>query len=316
MSTNPLVSVLIPCHNAERWVAETLESVLAQTYRPIEVIVVDDGSTDGSLEVLAGYGARGVKLMTQVNRGAAAARNLALSAASGDLVQFLDADDLLAQDKIERQVTGLAGRTDAVAMAEWARFHRDPNEACFVPDSCWRTLDPVTWLVEAWSHGGGMLFPAMWLLPRRIVEIAGQWNECLTLADDTEYFTRVLLASCGVFFVSGARCYYRSGLPGSLSGSKTRAGWESQFLVLALCEAHLRRHEESERTRRACAVVWQVLAHACYPYAPDIANHALARARSLHALRTWPGGGPTFRWVSRMVGWKLARRLQRLSGRP
>lgn len=314
--SRPLVSVVIPCYNAERWIAETLDSVLAQTYSPIEIVVVDDGSTDGSAAVVQRYEAQGVRLIRQENWGQTAALNRGLAAASGEVIQYLDADDLLAPDKIERQVARLEGREDAVAMAEWARFRTVPEEAEFVPGPCWQDLDPVSWLVAAWCRGGGMLFPAMWLLPRAVVDAAGPWNELLTLNNDAEYFTRALLKSSAVLFAPGARCYYRSGLAGSLSGSKTRSAWESQFLVAALCEGYLRRREDSERTRRACSVVWQVIAHACYPYAPDIARHALARARALSPYRLRPDGGPTFRVVSRLLGWRLARRLQRWSGRP
>ncbi len=311
-----LVSVLVPCYNAGAWVSATLDSVLAQTYRPLEIIVVDDGSTDDSAAVLQRYAARGVTVVRQGNQGQTAALNRALQLARGDFVQYLDADDLLHPAKVELQVARLENRPDAVAMAEWARFRATPEEARFVPDPCWQDLDPVSWLVAAWEAGGGMLFPAMWLLPRTVVERAGPWNEYLTLNNDAEYFTRALLAAEQVLFTAGARCYYRSGLPGSLSGRKSREAWESQFLAAALCESYLRRREDSDRTRRACAVLWQVTAHACYPYAPDIANHALARARILDAVRRRPDGGIAFRVASRLVGWKLARRLQRWSGRP
>ncbi len=312
----PLVSVVIPCYNAGRWVGATLESVLAQSYRPLEIIVVDDGSTDDSSEVLRRFESAGALVIRQKNAGQTAALNRGLAHARGQLIQFLDADDLLAPEKIARQVARLAGRHDAVAMAEWARFREDPAEARFVPDPCWRDLDPVSWLVAAWSGGGGMLFPAMWLVPRAIVDAAGPWNELLTLNNDAEYFTRALLHSRAVLFTPGARCFYRSGIVGSLSGRKSPAAWESQFLVAALCEGYLRRREDSERTRRACAVVWQVSAFAAYPYAPAMAEHALARARALHSLRLRPDGGPLFRVLSRLVGWRLARRLQRWSGRP
>jgi len=311
----PLVSVLIPCYNAERWIAETLDSVLAQSYRPLEIVVVDDGSTDGTAAVLGRYAARGVSIIRQENRGQTAALNRGLSAAKGELVQYLDADDLLAPDKIALQVERLGERRDAIAMAEWARFHERPDDARFVADASWQDLDPVSWLVASWSAGGGMLFPGMWLVPRPVVDAIGPWNETLTLNNDAEYFTRALLASCEVLFTPGARCYYRSGVTGSLSGRKSRAAWESQFEVAVLCESYLLRREVSERTRRACAIVWQVVAHACYPYAPDIANHALGRARALHPVVIRPDGGPLFRAVARLMGWKAARRLQRLSGR-
>lgn len=98
-----LVSVVIPNYNYARFVGEAVESVLNQTYRSVEVIVVDDGSTDDSLEVLAAYEER-IKLIAQDNAGVSAARNAGIAASSGELVAFLDADDIWLPEKTARQV--------------------------------------------------------------------------------------------------------------------------------------------------------------------------------------------------------------------
>src|SRR5262245_14900968 len=89
-----LVSVVIPCYNAERFLAETLESAFAQTYPHTEIIVVDDGSTDGSAKLIKDYGDR-VKAELGANRGGSAARNRGTALARGEFIQFLDADDVL-----------------------------------------------------------------------------------------------------------------------------------------------------------------------------------------------------------------------------
>ena len=103
MSERPLVSVIMPAYNAEQYVDEAIESALAQTYRPIEVLVADDGSTDGTAEVVRGYG-KPVVYLHRENAGPAAARNLALEHAKGKYVAFLDADDLWHPRKLEAQV--------------------------------------------------------------------------------------------------------------------------------------------------------------------------------------------------------------------
>ena len=99
MST-PLVSVLIPCYNAEKYIGETLESVFRQTWQNIEVIVVDDGSKDNSADVVRRFRRPNLKLIEQTNHGQTASLNECLAHANGDLVQYLDADDLIAPDKI------------------------------------------------------------------------------------------------------------------------------------------------------------------------------------------------------------------------
>jgi glycosyltransferase involved in cell wall biosynthesis len=314
--TELLVSVLIPCYNAERWIAETLESVYAQSWPNIEVIVVDDGSTDGSADVLKCYVSRGLKVVKQPNRGQTAALNRCLQDAQGEFIQYLDADDILAPDKIERQMRRLLQHSDCIGMAEWARFKDDPQTAVFQNYLCWQDLPPVDWLVANWQDGGGMMYPAMWLLPRSIVDSIGSWREDLTLINDTEYFTRAVLASRQVLFSEGARTYYRSGIAGSLSGLKSRNGWQSQFIVIDRCQSYLLGREDSDRTRRVCAMLWQRLAHASYPYDRPLANRALVRANQLHQVTLVPEGGPAFRIASRMLGWKAARTLQKWSGRP
>ena len=100
---NPLVSVIIPVYNGERYLAEAIESVLAQTYRPLEIIVVDDGSTDGSAEVAKRFGSP-VRYCFQPNSGAGAARNQGADLARGSFLAFLDADDIWLADKLALQI--------------------------------------------------------------------------------------------------------------------------------------------------------------------------------------------------------------------
>jgi glycosyltransferase involved in cell wall biosynthesis len=102
----PLVSVIIPVYNCERYLADALESVLGQRHRPIELIVVDDGSIDGSADVARKYADR-IRYCYQANRGIGAARNTGVDLATGTYLAFVDADDLWTEDKLERQMEAL-----------------------------------------------------------------------------------------------------------------------------------------------------------------------------------------------------------------
>ena len=132
----PLVSILIPAYNSERWIGETLRSALAQTWPRCEVIVVDDGSRDRTAEVARSFASLGVKVATQANQGASAARNHAFAISQGDYIQWLDADDLLAPDKISKQMEivekGAGPRT--LLSSAWAHFLYRPAGAIFVGD--------------------------------------------------------------------------------------------------------------------------------------------------------------------------------------
>jgi len=103
----PLVSILIPAYNAEKWIAYTLQSAVAQTWPRKEIIVVDDGSRDRTAEVVRGFASKGVAVLSTENRGLLAAQNHGFQFCQGDYIQWLDADDLLAPDKIERQLAAL-----------------------------------------------------------------------------------------------------------------------------------------------------------------------------------------------------------------
>jgi glycosyltransferase involved in cell wall biosynthesis len=312
----PTVSVLIPCYNAEKYIGETLESVFRQTWPKIEVIVVNDGSRDGSADVVRRFARSNLALIEQDNQGQTVSLNLCLAHASGDFVQYLDADDLLDPAKIELQMKRLIDRPRYVASAEWGRFYESHKETKFEPESVWCDLDPIDWLALSRADGLGMMFPALWLIPMPIIRIVGPWLEDLTVNNDAEYFTRVLLACDGVLFCPGARCHYRSGVVQSLSGCKSPQAWASQFRVIELCEANVRVREDSERVRRGFSLSWQHFAHACYPYQPALSARALGRARALHGVTIRPDGGFAFHVISRLIGWRAARWIQVASGRP
>ena len=104
MSTNPLVNCIVPVYNGERYLGEALESVLSQSYQPVGIIVVDDGSTDGTAGIAARYGDR-IAYVRQENSGPVAARNRGLKEAGAQFIGFLDADDLWLPDKLQRQMS-------------------------------------------------------------------------------------------------------------------------------------------------------------------------------------------------------------------
>ncbi|MBD2501512.1 glycosyltransferase family 2 protein [Anabaena azotica] len=311
----PLVSILMPCYNAEAWLAETLESVLQQTWDNIEVILVDDGSKDNSLAVAKSFASSKIKIISQENAGQSAAENRALREAQGDFIEYLDADDLLAPDKIEKQIKLLGGReSEFVAAGEWARFYQNISEAQFIAEPVWADMSPVDWLITSWE-GGGMMHGAAWLVPRKIAEKAGLWNESLSLINDFDYFSRVLLASKGVKFCWGARTYYRSGLPNNLSSARSRISLESAFRSLELGTNNLLSTENSPRTRHACATAFQRFIYSTYPDAPDLVKQAEAKVQSLGGANLQPEGGVVFHMVANTLGWKSAKRLQKVASK-
>jgi glycosyltransferase involved in cell wall biosynthesis len=220
-TTAPAVSIVVPAHNAASYLVEALDSVHAQRYRPLELLVVDDGSTDGTGEsarhwqqhsVGPGFSAR---VLHQPNRGAAAARNLGLREATGELVAFLDADDLYHPDFLPLMTDCLirsAGADVAVCAIEsfvgvppgWS----DPRRRAAPLRDGFRPMR------DFWSTPNA-LYRVSYL--RR----AGGWNEALTLGwQDRELCLRLLLDGAAVCQSSAVLVRYRRDVPGSLSSRR------------------------------------------------------------------------------------------------
>ena len=316
MSGRPLVSVCMPCHNAEKYVGEAIESVLNQTYKNIELIVVNDGSTDQSGEFLEKYKARGVRVLTEKCGNASRARNRAFREANGEYVKFFDADDILSPEMVERQVGRLAGRQDAVAMSEWGRFYNDDIQTFRPsPQSVWRDMGGLDWLIEAIRDGQPMMQVGMFLIPESLAEKAGPWNEELTLIDDFEYFCRLFCEAKEILFVPETTLYYRSAIENSLSAQKSRKARQSECESLLLGTGHILGKRQDVEARLACANVCQHLIYDLYPKHPDLQERLKKRVEECGGAQIKPSGGRYFQMLRPWIGWKLARRLQRAVGR-
>lgn len=308
---NETVSVLIPAYNAATFLAQTLDSVLCQTWPHLEVIVVDDGSSDDTLAVAQRYAGPRVRVVTQPNAGASAARNHAFSFATGAYIQYLDADDLLHPDKIRAQMACLQEHPVTVlSSSAWAMFYTQPDEQDLIPTVLWRDYsEPTQWLVDAWENAAWMQ-PSAWLAHRSLIEAAGPWNEKLTLHDDGEFFSRVVLASSGIVFCGEAKSFYRKGLSDSLSTIRSAKAVRSHLRVCELYEQHLLAHRADETTRRACANNFQSLVYEYYPHYPDVLREAEDRIKALGGSSVQPRISPMFSKMSRLLGWKLSKRIQ------
>jgi glycosyltransferase involved in cell wall biosynthesis len=308
----PRISILVPCYNAAPFLGATLESALAQSDAgSLEIIVVDDGSRDTSLAIAREFEPRGVRVIAQANRGASAARNTAFAASRGEFIQFLDADDLLAPGKIAAQLARAAREpAGTVFTGRWGRFTADPSRAAFHDGNpLFADLTPRDYLARYGSNDC-MMHPAAWLLPRAIVESAGPWDERLSLNDDGEFFARIVAASTNVAYCPDAVSLYRSALPTSLSAQRSRNHLESAHLSLQLIVDEMTLLDDNPEMRRAAADLAQRFAYDYYPAAPHLVRDAENLARSLGGSTLRPLGGRGFAALSRIVGWKLARRLQ------
>ena len=311
-NNEPLVSILIPVHNSEDSIGDTLRSALGQTWLNTEIIVVDDGSTDRTAEVVRRFEGDGVRLVLQRSQGASAARNKAFSLSHGDYIQWLDADDLLSPDKIATQVNWLSthgGKRTLVSCA-WGKFLYRYYRAKFVPTALWCDLSPVEWLLRKMGQNIYMQ-TGSWLVSRELTEAVGPWDTRLSVDDDGEYFSRAIMASDGVQFVPEGKVYYRG--PGfrSLSHigeSVTRR--ESQWLSMQLHVKYIRSLEDSERVRAACVrYLRESLIH-FYPEQEEIVEQARELAKELGQDLGSPKLSWKYRWIDALFGFEAAKNTQ------
>jgi glycosyltransferase involved in cell wall biosynthesis len=197
MGSPPLVSVVIPTFNSAAFVAQTVEGVLAQTYPAVEIVAVDDGSTDDTVAVLRRFGER-VRVHTQANAGAATARNLGIRESRGELVAFLDADDYWHPAKLDVQVRHLQGCSGCRAVyCAWDEWRRDAVGGWSIPSWPDETPDPAALEPE----GSGWLYAQLLqdsvvhtstvLLHRSVLDAAGPFDTQLRKGQDLDYWIRL-----------------------------------------------------------------------------------------------------------------------------
>jgi glycosyltransferase involved in cell wall biosynthesis len=313
----PLISILIPAYNAGEWLSETIRSALAQTWERKEIIIVDDGSKDNTLELARRFESEIVHVFTQRNQGAAATRNHAFALSKGDYIQWLDADDLLSPRKIALQMAALEGHSAkrTLLSSSWGQFLYRYERTAFVRTPLWDDLSPAEWLMRKMGQNLHMQ-TATWLVSREMTEAAGPWNTKLLGDDDGEYFCRVLLQSQGTKFVPGARVYYRASGTGSLSyighsDAKREAQWRSMELHIG----YLRSLDDSPRARAACVRYLQNWLLVFYPERQDIFDQAQDIAHELGGELSVPQLSWKYAWIEALFGWNLAKRAQVLAPR-
>lgn len=194
------VAVVIPVYNAEPWIKQTLDSVLSQSFQNVHIIVVDDGSTDRSREIIEAArtsSSRKFTLIQQKNQGVSSARNAGIRAATEDLIAFLDADDLWHPQKLELQLDHLRRNPNQIGVGCWyALVSEAADHILSVVKFDWSTSSLKNWLT---FRGSGALVSSTLLVRRAAVADAGMFDENLGTAADLAFALRLhRIGPCGV----------------------------------------------------------------------------------------------------------------------
>jgi len=215
--TSIVVSVVIPCFNCAATIAETLDCIFQQSQPGIEIIAVDDGSTDETLSILKSY-QPAIRVVTAPNGGASKARNTGTALARGAYIQYLDADDLLAPDAIQTRIHALAMSGAGIAYSGYQYFEMDRSGSRVAGQTIDRdiaSVDPDPAVAVATTFWAP---PAALLYTRRAVEAAGRWNETLPMIEDARFLFDAITAGETLVRIEGVSAFYRV-TPGSLSRS-------------------------------------------------------------------------------------------------
>lgn len=216
------VSVIIPCYNRASLIGATIQNMLEQTLPPDEIIVVDDGSTDNSVEIIKSFGSR-IKLIQQTNQGPGAARNAGLRLSKGELIQFMDSDDLASVNKLEVQAQALANTNYDFAYCPWVR--------CTIEDRLIHFVDKVLQagplpsrksMLEYFLSGWSLVFQNC-LFKRSILKTAGWYRTDLMPSEDSEYFVRILTAGAKAVHTPECLVFYREHNQNKITASGTSA---------------------------------------------------------------------------------------------
>ena len=226
--TPDLVSIVIPTYNRSVLLSETLDAILAQTYRPLEIIVVDDGSADETVSRVNAYRESGgedvsIQLIQQDHGGGCAARNRGAQETTGEFIVFMDDDDIPAADFLRSRVTALQQNPEAsMAYGPWKRF-REQGDQYSIVDSFGFSPEPQTKPWDALLSGWNLLLQGC-VLRRELVHDAGPWDTNLLKSQDLDYKARLAAsAKCRLTHTADGIVYYRlhnRSISGSLSANK------------------------------------------------------------------------------------------------
>ncbi|MCT4589624.1 MAG: glycosyltransferase [Carboxylicivirga sp.] len=309
----PLVSVIIPLFNAAPYISDCLESVINQTYVNIEIIVVDDGSTDCSLEVVKSIGDERIHIIKTENKGAPAARNIGFQNSNGSLIQFLDADDLISTHKIGRQVNEIKAIPNSAAICSTHHFYHDVNKEICNDDYLFSTDKPEELFKVLWGANGfvGMIAAHAWLVHRSLIQQYGLWDESLKKDADGEFYARICMNASEIILTEGVKCYYRRFKNGNNQSAKMgKEQFTSNLRSTELKQEYQFKKVNSDESKLAIATQYKLYAMAYYPKHRNLCKEAMKRCEVLGGSNYVYGiRGCFISRVNRLAGWKVARWL-------
>lgn len=311
----PKVSILIPCYNSEKFLKESLLCCINQTYKNIEVVLVDDGSSDTSYFIALDFCRRYpniVKVYQQPNLGACCARNLAFEKSTGDYIMYLDADDRLSLNKIEAQIELLKNEDIyTVSTCRWRRFFNDNQQLDPEPCKSAKSYDSgKVLLFDLWNHSE-MFQTSCYLVHRELIEQVGPWLGDLKKNQDGEFFSRVLLQAHKVLFSNEADVFYRTGDYDSVSKDNSEAKVSALLYSFEQYMNNVLSVDDSLEARTALAQNFSLFRYLYNGQYPVLSSKAKQHIQEL-GVKAPICGTYRVRQISGIIGFENFLRLRKL----
>ncbi len=313
------VSIIIPCFNGQRTIALTMQSALNQTYGHCEIIVINDGSTDQSRQIIERYNDRLIAIHTE-NQGVSAARNLGTERASGEWLIYLDADDLLTRDAITSRLDCSSRSNAEIVYSDWQRFQYD-SEMIQIPGKVESTRigdvhsDPeIACATSFWSP------PAALMYHRNVIEKIGGWSEALPVIQDARFLFDAACTGAEFSHLQKITAMYLDDDPNSLSRQNS-----GRFIQDVMTNAiEIQERWLSRDVRSGTLLQYQSALSSIYDY---VARESMRvkeielYLQSVKRIDDLIGLSAASRWVrlsdrmQRWLGFQQARSLLRLIGK-
>lgn len=304
MQNKPLISIIIPIYNSENYIRDTILSCTSQSYQNIEIILINDGSTDQTESVINQITDDRIQYFKVENSGACNARNFGISKSKGQLLQFLDHDDLLDSEKLLHQIKYYEENGDdyiySCSMGSVSDEVKTVDEQ-FAPYQ--KNFSPLDYFKLKLSIFAEDITTGAWLTPSKLIHSTYGWDSNSGLNDDGEYFMRVILNSKGIISCKESIFYFRRDVPGSLSkqfdSKEVYIKW--LFSYQSYVKHFLQRFEGSIGRRLS----WMALSvYYCnsYPHYPDLLKQCKAEMNNLGYKQPFPIGGKIFTIVANVMG--------------
>ncbi|MES1181812.1 MAG: glycosyltransferase family 2 protein [Flavobacterium sp.] len=315
LASDEKISVIMAAYNCAAHIGQAIQSISDQTHKNFELIIVNDGSTDNTVEVINQFSDARIKLIQQKNKGQCAALNAGYHHSTGRYIKFFDADDVLDKETLEAQIKSLSGKRNCISFINWSRFRNNDIKNTF--NDIFREIKtvevdctPIEYLTYTGSPA--MLQCGLWLIPRELIEKAGLWDERISLINDTEYITRLLLHAERLIYSEKGFLYYRTDQgSGSLSQRRSKKAVHYALISIDLMSKHMLANEKSEKVDKIIAQSYRLLLEDSYPSYKIYTGIIERRLKQYPSDYSAPQpSGRFYNSIVKLFGWKSAVRVK------